>query len=186
MSNRIDALGDSLTEIESLLGSADHMPETVVDGLKWHLDKIIELLRNGSSGGIPQLKTVNGESLLGTGNIVIKTNQAFPTTWPTNGTTTNFCKIVSTDINAVTGMSYLGGVKWSDLPTGSNGSRLANAEARIDIINSTLNNTDKVLHLIVTSATTSPYKWERIVWMKGENVNRDTDWLSWALQSWFR
>mgnify|MGYP006908799579 CR=1 FL=1 len=64
------------------------------------------------------LKTVNGESILGTGNIAIKAYHTFENNWTTDSTTSAFCDSIVNDTNAVAGMIYLGQLHCSDLPGG--------------------------------------------------------------------
>lgn len=98
----------------------------------------------------------------------IVTNRAFPknqdgtSKWKIDGTTLEFITDVLNDKTATVGMSYLGGVKFTDLPTGATGTKLGNAECLVEIISSTLGSDVKVIHLDLYSATTKPYHWSTI------------------------
>ena len=58
------------------------------------------------------IKTINSNSILGSGDMIIATNQEFPSSWPVSSSTTTkaFCDVVNADSTAVEGMSYLGEV----------------------------------------------------------------------------
>lgn len=120
------------------------------------------------------IKSINGESVLGSGDMRIATNQAFPQTWPTTGTTKAFCDAVNADSTAVEGMSFLGEVTWSDFPTG-----IANAEVVVQIMDGT-GTSNKVIHLILTSGNVAPYRWEYTYWNNGTNVS---GWIAFLSQS---
>ena len=93
----------------------------------------------------------------------IVTNRAFPknqdgtSKWKIDGTTLEFIQNILADNSATVGMSYLGGVKFSNLPE-----PLDNAECLVEIISSTLDVNAKVIHLDLYSATTKPYHWSTI------------------------
>lgn len=87
----------------------------------------------------------------------IRTNREFNFTWKINGSTLEFIQSVLNDVDATTGMSYLGGVEFTDLPK-----PLGNAECLVEIISSTLSSDAKVIHLDLYSATTKPYHWSTI------------------------
>ena len=71
--------------------------------------------------------------------------------------------MVNADSNAVMGMSYLGEVRWSDLP-----SSLVNAEVIVEIMYGT-GTSGKVIHLVLTSGNRNPYRWEYTYWNNGSN-----------------
>ena len=121
------------------------------------------------------IKTINNQSILGSGNMDIATNQAFPTSWPTTSATTTkaFCDAVNADSSAVAGMSYLGEVRWSDLP-----STLVNAEVVVEIMHGT-GTSGKVIHLVLTSGNLAPYRWEYTYWNNGSNVS---GWIGYQTQ----
>lgn len=93
---------------------------------------------------------------------VIRTNRQFNSTWKIDGTTLEFIQSILADSSATVGMSYLGGVEFTDLPTGASGTKLGNAECLVEIISSTLSSDAKVIHLDLYSATTKPYHWSTI------------------------
>ena len=122
------------------------------------------------------IKTINNQSILGSGNMDIATNQAFPTSWPTTSATTTkaFCDVVNADSGAVAGMSYLGEVRWSDLP-----STLANAEVVVEIMHGT-GTSGKVIHLVLTSGNLAPYRWEYTYWNNGLSVS---GWIGFQVEN---
>jgi len=122
------------------------------------------------------IKTINNQSILGSGNMDIATNQAFPTSWPTTSATTTkaFCDAVNADSGAVAGMSYLGEVRWSDLP-----STLANAEVVVEIMHGT-GTSGKVIHLVLTSGNLAPYRWEYTYWNNGSNTS---GWIGFQVEN---
>ena len=118
-----------------------------------------------SSGSELQLKTVNGNSLKGTGNIAITTYQAFPEDWASYTTsstkTIDFCKHIDNDATAVIGMGYFGGASFQDKPAG-----IANFDVVVEILAGPKQNgvATKAIHLIATSSTIYPYRWEYTFW----------------------
>lgn len=113
------------------------------------------------------IKSINGDSILGSGDLSISTYQAFPSSWSSSltGTTSNFCSIVNADSSAIEGMSYLGEVRWSDLP-----SSLVNAEVVVEIMSGS-GTSGKVIHLVLTSGNRNPYRWEYTYWNNGSNTS---------------
>ena len=116
------------------------------------------------------IKTVNGKSILGSGDLSVTTYQTFNPNWKTNGTTKEFCDDVNADVSAVVGMAYLGGVTFSDFPA----TGLLNADVVVDIIATTAGK--KVIRLTLTSGSVTPYHWEYTYWNNGNNVS---GWKSW-------
>ena len=118
----------------------------------------------GGERGDVELKTINGNSLKGTGNIAITTYQAFPEAWKdyttSSYTTKQFCDVIDADGTAVIGMGYFGGASWSDKPQG-----LANGDVVVEILQGP--NNSKAIHLIMTSSSVYPYKWEYTYWSHG-------------------
>ena len=115
-----------------------------------------------SSGGDIELKTINGQSIKGSGNIAITTYQAFPAAWPTDNKTTTklFCQVIDKDESAVIGMGYFGGARFSDKPQG-----LANFDIVVEVLEGP--NSTKAIHLIGTSSSVYPYRWEYTYWSHG-------------------
>ena len=64
------------------------------------------------------IKSVNGNSLLGSGNLELSTYLTYPAGWTTNSTTKAFCDDIAADSSAVVGKAYLGEVTINDLPAG--------------------------------------------------------------------
>lgn len=117
-----------------------------------------------SAGGDIKLKTVNGNNLKGTGNIAITTYQAFPEDWAdyteSTKTTKQFCDVIDADTTAVIGMGYFGGARFSDKPAG-----LSNFDIVVEILAGP--NSSKAIHLIGTSSSVYPYRWEYTYWSHG-------------------
>jgi len=99
------------------------------------------------------VRKVNGIGPDITGNVVVTTNQKFLDTFVTNSTTEAFCESVKT--YGQLGMSYIGPLSCTDLPSG-----LGNGEAVVEVIGTTLDPNGKVIHIYLYSTTTSPYAWE--------------------------
>lgn len=121
------------------------------------------------SGG--NIKTLNGNSILGTGDLAVSTYQPFNNSWTTNSTFTAFLNDVYNDDDAIPGMAYLGGLTCSGLPTGLN-----NVEAVVEIIAGSANDS-KVIHVVITSGTTSPYRWEYTYWYLNNSFH-NSGWIS--------
>ena len=119
------------------------------------------------------IKTINGNSLLGSGNLPIRTYQAFPASWvaASSSTTKAFCAVVDADTSAVEGMAYLGELRCSDFS--SSGVGIINGEAIVEIISGT-GSGGKVIHIILTSGDTDPYRWEYTYWASGA---RTSGWI---------
>ena len=111
------------------------------------------------------IKTINGASVLGSGDLVIATNQAFKSGWRTNGTTKQFCDDVNADSSATQGLSFIGEVTFSDLP-----STLVNAEITASIMAGS-GTSNKVIHLVCTSGNVAPYRWEYTYWNNGSSTS---------------
>lgn len=92
----------------------------------------------------------------------IRTNRQFNSAWKIDGTTLQFIQNILADNSATVGMSYLGGVKFTDLPTGTSGIKLSNAECLVEVISSTLSEDIKIIHLDLYSSDTPPYHWTTI------------------------
>lgn len=114
------------------------------------------------------VKTVNGETILGTGDITITTSRPFNSSWRTNTTLANFCADVMSDSSVLVGNSYLGELTCSGLPTG-----MMNGEVRVDVVGTS---NSKILLLTVTSTNLEPYHWEMTY--IGSTL---FGWRSWAL-----
>ena len=103
------------------------------------------------------IKTLNGNSILGSGDLPISTYQVFPNSWTTNGTIAQLMEDIENDTNAVKGMAYLGEVTCSDLPfTG-------NADVVIEIMDGS--GTSKVIVATINSGDVSPYYWRYTYWV---------------------
>lgn len=86
----------------------------------------------------------------------------------------DLCDVIAEDPEAIGGRVFLGGIRCglSDI------SGLGNADAVVEIIsgNTRLN---KVIHVVMTSGSIAPYRWEYTYWNGGHS---HTDgWVSWEL-----
>lgn len=95
----------------------------------------------------------------------------FPASWPTTGTTKAFADAVNADLDAVIGTSYLGDVRFSDLPFGSGS---ANGELIVDVIGGSVS--EKVIHLTLTSGNAKPYRWEYTYWVQAGTAH-NSGWI---------
>ena len=98
------------------------------------------------------IKSINGNSLLGSGDMEIKTHTEFPNNWTTNATMVDLFTDIENDNDAIVGMTYLGEVTCSDLPFSGN------AEIVINIMNGTGSN--KIILATLTSSNVAPYYWQ--------------------------
>ena len=117
------------------------------------------------------IKTVDGNSLLGSGNLELSTYLPLPNGWTTTGTTKALCDDIAADTTATKGKAYLGEVTCSDLPAS-----MVNGEVVVEIMDGTTA-ANKVIVLTLTSGNTSPYMWRYTYWNGGSNVS---GWVSWA------
>ena len=136
----------------------------------------LEAIRSGAAAGATalqsgDLKTVNGESVVGSGDIVITTNYSFDNSWTTDTTMSAFLNDVYTDAKAIPGMTYIGELTCSDLPTGLN-----NAEAVVEVMPSATAAT-KALHVVITSGNLDPYRWELTYWVIGSTPH-NSGWIA--------
>lgn len=154
-------------QAQSDLGETDQTAETFVKG-----KKTSNLVNDGEDGTSPfatvayvkdKLEIIKtdgkGDKYLADDGVYkeVRTNRSFNDNWKINGTTLEFIQSVLADEAATVGMSFLGGVNFSDLPAG-----LGNAECLVEIISSTLGSDEKVIHLDLYSSDTSPYHWSTI------------------------
>lgn len=116
------------------------------------------------------LKTVNGNSLIGSGNVELSTYLTYPAGWTTNSTTKAFCDGIAADTTAVKGKAYLGEVTFSDLPAS-----MVNAEVVVEIMDGTTAQ-NKVIVLSLKSGNVAPYAWQYVYWNGGSNVS---GWKTW-------
>ena len=137
----------------------------VWDGNSLELFELEEYQRKLVSG--VNIKSINGNSVLGSGNLAIRTYQAFNSGWPTNTTFAAFLSAVNSDTAATAGMAYLGELSCSGLPM------QGNVEATVEIQNGP--NGNKTIYVVITSGTNAPYRWEYTYWNNGNNVS---GWIS--------
>lgn len=118
------------------------------------------------------IKTINDSSVLGSGNLEVKTYKTFDLNWTTDGTIKGFCDDVNADSNAEEGNVYLGELTCSDLPFNGN------ADAVVEVIDGT-GTSGKVIHIVLTSGNIAPYRWEYTYWNDGLNVS---GWIPYQTQ----
>jgi hypothetical protein len=91
----------------------------------------------------------------------------FNSNWRTNSTIANFCYDIDHDDEAIEGMTFLGELRCSDFH--NKGVTISNGEAVVEIIKENGIGGGKTIHIILTSGTTYPYRWEYTYWGKGNN-----------------
>lgn len=138
------------------------------EGGKWVVKKRKELEEeNSSSGSIDISELLNSLATVATtGSYDDLTNKPeipaptsfkpFKSSWPTNSTIDAFCQAVMNDPDAVVGMAYFGALSCSDLPAG-----LGIGDTIVEILGS---NSNKVVHLEISSTNMAPYNWEASYW----------------------
>lgn len=135
------------------------------DGNSLELFELEEYQKKLVSG--VNIKTINGESVLGAGNLSVTTYQSFDPSWPTNTTFADFLSAINSDTAATAGMAYLGELTCSGLPMSGN------VEATVEIQNGP--NNYKTIYTVITSGTDAPYRWEYTYWNNGSDVS---GWIS--------
>ena len=119
------------------------------------------------------IKTINGESVLGSGNIATETHQGFNPDWTTTGTFAQFLTDIYNDTTATPGYSYLGTLRCSSgLPAD-----FSNVEAVVEIQQGPSDS--KAIHTIITSGNVFPYRWEYTSWNNGNN---NSGWIGFQPQ----
>lgn len=154
---------DTLKELADALNDDSNFATTVTNLINSKQDTLVS--------GV-NIKTINGSSILGEGNIVLDTStyKRLPETWDTTHSMSQLIASINADSNAIPGKSYLGTVSLSDLPAG-----MIQAELIIDIMDQLGTDGDKVIVFSLSSADISPYKWEYT-----SAYGRAGAWRSWA------
>lgn len=116
------------------------------------------------------IKTIDGNNILGSGNLELSTYLTYPAGWTTTGTTKAFCDDIAADSSAVAGKAYLGEVTLTDLPAS-----IVNSEINV-YINDGTTAADKVIILELTSGNVAPYRWIYVYWNGGTNTS---GWKTW-------
>ena len=148
--------------IESVVvgGSYDSVTKEVVltldngNTIRFSVADLVSGLQDELVSGV-NIKTMNGNSVLGSGDLVINTTHAFNPSWVVNSTTATFCDSIVNDPEAEAGMVYLGQLLCNDLPGG-----LVQGEAIVEVLTNNANG--KAIHIMLTSVDTSPYRWEYV------------------------
>ena len=98
------------------------------------------------------------------------TYQPFNQSWTVNSTTAALCEDILADNEAVPAMAYMGEVSLSDMPLNGN------AELIVEIMEGPASGVGKAIHLILTSGTDSPYRWEYTYW-KISGTAHNSGWI---------
>ena len=157
-------IGQASTAVETSVVSVGNT--YLYDGTSWTLLKTGSAVTsiNGQVGDV-NIKSVNGNSLMGSGNVELSTYLPYPAGWTTSGTTKALCDDIAADTSAVAGKAYLGEVTCSDLPASMN-----NAEIVVEIMAGTTAQ-NKVIVLTCTSGNAAPYMWKYTYWNNGTDVS---------------
>ena len=150
---RFDAVEETIEENEEVTAAA--------------LNDLNSKKQDNLESGV-NIKTVNGFSLVGSGDVVIKTYRGIPASWDINHTMVDLIDSIAADTSAVPGESYMGTVHLSDLPGG-----LSQGELIIEVMDELSG--DKTVLFQLSSADTSPYKWEY-----NSAYGRTGAWRSWV------
>ena len=151
------------------------------DGTNWSLLKTGSAVTsvNGQTGDVTvqetlvsgtNIKTINGNSILGSGDMQISGFLPFPAGWTTNTTTKALCDDIAADTTTVKGSAFLGEVTCSDLPAG-----IVNSEINV-YINDGTTAANKVIILELTSGNVAPYRWIYVYWNGGTDTS---GWKTW-------
>ena len=116
------------------------------------------------------IKTINGNSILGAGDLQVSGFLPYEAGWTTNSTTKAFCDDIAADSSAIVGNAYLGEVTISDMPAG-----IGNAEIKAYILDGT-SAANKVIELELSSGNVAPYRWTYTYWNGGNSVS---GWQTW-------
>lgn len=171
--------GVASTTVESESVSVNDM--YLYDGTNWTLLKTGSTVTsvNGQTGDVTvqetlvsgtNIKTINGNSILGAGNLQVSGFLPFPAGWTTNSTTKALCDDIAADTTTVKGSAFLGEVTCSDLPAS-----IVNSEINV-YINDGTTAADKVIILELTSGNVAPYRWIYVYWNGGTDVS---GWKTW-------
>lgn len=151
------------------------------DGTNWTLLKTGSAVTsvNGQTGDVTvqetlvsgtNIKSINGNSILGAGDMQISGFLPFPAGWTTNSTTKALCDDIAADTTTVKGSAFLGEVTCSDLPAS-----IVNSEINV-YINDGTTAANKVIILELTSGNVAPYRWIYVYWNGGSNTS---GWQTW-------
>lgn len=167
-------IGQASTTVETSVVTVNDM--YFYDGSSWTLLKTGSTVTsvNGQVGDVTvqetlvsgtNIKTIDGNSVLGSGDLELSTYLPYPAGWATNSTTKAFCDDIAADTSAVVGKAYLGEVTLSDLPAS-----MINGEIVVEIMSGTTA-ANKVIVLTLTSGNTAPYLWKYTYWNNGTDVS---------------
>lgn len=156
--------GVASTTVETSVVNVNDM--YLYDGTNWTLLKTGSTVTsiNGQVGDI-NIKSVNGNSLIGSGDLELSTYLTYPAGWTTNSTTKALCDDIAADATAIVGKAYLGEVTCSDLPAS-----MVNGEIVVEIMSGTTS-ANKVIVLSLKSGNVAPYAWQYVYWNGGSNVS---------------
>ena len=103
------------------------------------------------------------------------TYQPFSSSWTTDSTTAAFCEDLLADTAVVPAMAYMGEVSLNDMPLSGN------AELVVEIMEGPSSGIGKSVHLILTSGSDSPYRWEYTYWKIGSTPHT-SGWIGFQPQ----
>ena len=154
--------------------------EDIVSNVKTYVDEHIQSVKDYADTQLAtkqntlvnqqNIKSLNGNSLLGSGDLKLSTFLPFPLTWNTYSSITDLMYSILIDDSAVKGMAYLGDVTCYDLPFVGNG------ELKIYILDGS-NSENKVIQAELTSGTDAPYFWIYTYWRRNFQTY-NSGWVS--------
>lgn len=109
----------------------------------------------------------------------VKAYVPFPSGWEevagdSSKTIKDLCDIIAEDSEAIGGRVFLGGIRCGL----SEIDGLGNADAVVEIISGSTKS-NKVIHIVMTSGSIAPYRWEYTYWNGG--YSHTNGWVSWEL-----
>lgn len=140
-------IGKEVTEYTFALAPISYN-KTEIDSALTAINLEIEAKQDELVSGT-NIKTINEESLLGSGNIDIKTFASFPDDFVIDETFEAFVSSVINSPSATKGSAYLGGISGNWMPWGD-----GNAECKVEFM------ADGLALLTVSSSDIAPYHWE--------------------------
>jgi len=115
---------------------------------KSEVDTFVNSKQDELTSGV-NIKTINGETILGSGNTNIVTYNPFPSTWTTSGTLEVVVESILSDTSFTKqGMAYLGGIDGACTPWGG-----GNVECKVEFM------LDGLAVLTANSSNIYPYSW---------------------------
>ena len=150
------SLKANVSDLEDVQQDIEEIQQTIEDNERVVSTALNDLSTNKQDTLVSgtNIKTVNGSSIIGSGDVAIKSYHTLNNSWLTNSTTQTFCSTIAADSSAEAGMTYSGKIECSDLPA-----NMVQGEVVVQIISDDESN-EKNIHLVLTSVNTAPYRWE--------------------------